>query len=303
MSSLRVLYVLADPRSEVEAVRGALERAAPGEFQLTSVATPKEAVELLRASRYHAVLLEVPRCGGGIEEAVRALHDGGPLAPLVLLTSASHAAACSRLVGPLARECLVKESLKTQTLVEVLRGAATRFPFAAAEDARLRDALTGLPNRRGLLALAEGLGVAPGRGRKGLTVVSVDVAGLGAINETFGLPFGDDAVIECARLLRRSFRGTDLRARVGGDEFAVLAPGAPESAGPVLTARLAAAVRSHNEHAGRAFTLALHVGLASSDAPEPGTVEELLARAEEARRRRKKTSSAPGRVDRPLAMR
>ena len=59
----------------------------------------------------------------------------------------------------------------------------------------------------------------------GLGLLMLDLDNFKGINDLFGHPGGDSALIEAARRMKRAARGCDLVARLGGDEFAVLCPG------------------------------------------------------------------------------
>ena len=61
-----------------------------------------------------------------------------------------------------------------------------------------------------------------------ITVISADLDELKLINDTQGYAKGDELLQACARLLSRSLRSSDILARSGGDEFAVLLPRAAE---------------------------------------------------------------------------
>lgn len=84
------------------------------------------------------------------------------------------------------------------------------------------DALTGLPNRRALLARLE-VAVADAV-RHGYTaaVAFLDIDGMKVVNDTHGHAVGDELLVSLAGRLRASVRGTDTVARLGGDEFVVL---------------------------------------------------------------------------------
>jgi diguanylate cyclase (GGDEF)-like protein/PAS domain S-box-containing protein len=86
-----------------------------------------------------------------------------------------------------------------------------------------QDVLTGLPNRRVLLArIAEFMRVADARGSL-LAVLFIDLDHFKPINDARGHSAGDQVLRAVAQRLGGAVRGSDLVARLGGDEFAVLA--------------------------------------------------------------------------------
>lgn len=88
----------------------------------------------------------------------------------------------------------------------------------------LSDALTGLANRRHFdKRLREELARVD-RYRQPLTLMLLDLDGLKNVNDRGGHEAGDNAIRAVARTLEGTCRSTDLKARIGGDEFAVLAP-------------------------------------------------------------------------------
>ncbi|MFT4066625.1 diguanylate cyclase domain-containing protein [Paraburkholderia sp.] len=92
------------------------------------------------------------------------------------------------------------------------------------EHASLHDSLTGLPNRRRLLSAldeaATSARAAPAPHR--IAVLYIDLDGFKQVNDSFGHPTGDAFLARVAACFRASVRRTDLVARIGGDEFAVL---------------------------------------------------------------------------------
>ncbi|HEX8242992.1 MAG TPA: two-component regulator propeller domain-containing protein [Longimicrobium sp.] len=152
-------------------------------------------------------------------------------------------------------------------------------------DLSLRDDLTGLYNRRGLLALAEQLVREAERSRRGFDVVFADLDGLKRINDTLGHPEGDRAIRDAAGVIRASFRDSDVVARLGGDEFAVLVrhdalPGG-DAAVAAASARLREAVALHNATAERPYELSLSLGFSGYDPAAPRTIESLLDDADQ----------------------
>ncbi len=86
----------------------------------------------------------------------------------------------------------------------------------------LRDSLTGLYNRRGFMTLGKQLLDSSLRKQPEIGLLYVDLDYLKLINDELGHSEGDKALETTARILRSSFRDSDIIARLGGDEFVVL---------------------------------------------------------------------------------
>ncbi len=86
------------------------------------------------------------------------------------------------------------------------------------------DPLTGVANRRSFYASLEAELKRADRTATPVTLVLIDLDGFKEINDTHGHPFGDGVLQTIAQNVRRSLRATDVLARVGGDEFAILLP-------------------------------------------------------------------------------
>jgi diguanylate cyclase (GGDEF)-like protein len=95
----------------------------------------------------------------------------------------------------------------------------------AAENLSIRDALTGLLNRRGMREIGEELLAVARRTREPLACTFIDVDGLKKVNDTHGHDVGDVLIQEVAASLEEVFREADVQVRWGGDEFVVLSLG------------------------------------------------------------------------------
>lgn len=141
----------------------------------------------------------------------------------------------------------------------------------------LVDDLTGLYNRRGFLALGRQALRGATRTRVPVLLLFADLDHLKLVNDTFGHAEGDRALQEAAQVLREVFRASDIAARVGGDEFAVLAPEASRAGATRAARRLRERIDARNRAADRRWTLEMSVGLTRWDPAHPRTIEELLA--------------------------
>jgi diguanylate cyclase (GGDEF)-like protein len=121
-----------------------------------------------------------------------------------------------------------------------LANAETRL---ALETRASTDPLTGLANHR---FFQERLGEEWERARRqdgDLALVLIDLDHFKRVNDTFGHPAGDGVLIELARRLRRATRSHDILARVGGEEFAWVLPGATEAEAIDASERARALIR------------------------------------------------------------
>jgi diguanylate cyclase (GGDEF)-like protein len=145
-----------------------------------------------------------------------------------------------------------------------------------------RDGLTGLYNRR---AFDDHLARAVAReDRQGgrLALLLLDLDRFKQINDTYGHPAGDAALATAARLLGRLLRKGDLGARIGGEEFAAILPGADERGALRLAERLRQALESeHPVFGGARLSVTASFGAAvwPADGREPAA---LLAAADRA---------------------
>ena len=144
------------------------------------------------------------------------------------------------------------------------------------------DALTTLPNRRGLAtALRSALAASAGSERL-LAVYVVDLDGFKAVNDHLGHDGGDELLVAVSRRLKATLRARDVVARLGGDEFVVLAEGLPAEADAWrLGRKLVDAFRQPFQVRGELCRVGLTVGFAI--APIDGQdAETLLKRADAA---------------------
>lgn len=106
------------------------------------------------------------------------------------------------------------------------------------------DALTGLLNRRALERLAAQVGTTAEGAPAPLSLVLLDIDHFKQINDRYGHPVGDLVLQETAALMRRHVAATDVLARIGGEEFAVLLPGASPRRAAALAETLRQAIAS-----------------------------------------------------------
>jgi diguanylate cyclase (GGDEF)-like protein len=144
----------------------------------------------------------------------------------------------------------------------------------------LLDDLTGLHNRRGFLTLAEQhLKLAERTGRNVLLIFA-DLDNFKSINDEHGHQEGDRALVAAARTLREVFRDSDILARIGGDEFVVLALETTDTSGDLLARRMRERLAATSQEIAREYELSVSIGIARWDPRSPSSIADLLARAD-----------------------
>lgn len=148
------------------------------------------------------------------------------------------------------------------------------------QDLTLRDELTGLHNVRGFNLLAEQALLLARRANQEFGVLFIDLDDLKTINDHLGHSIGSATLVETARLLRTTFRETDVIARVGGDEFVVAGQFDLESISAAVD-RLQACAHSTTDATGRRYALRLSMGYAAITSARE-TIKDLITRADQA---------------------
>jgi len=101
------------------------------------------------------------------------------------------------------------------------------------------DPLTGLPNRRGIETASASIFASRLRYHSGpLTLALIDLDHLKEINTRFLQPGGDQTLVQVGRAIVAALRQTDYLARIGGDEFAILAPETDADGATALAERI-----------------------------------------------------------------
>nr|BFE86484.1 hypothetical protein GCM10020093_090850 [Planobispora longispora] len=166
----------------------------------------------------------------------------------------------------------------------------------------LRDALTGLYNRRHLMdTLPERIDEAVASGAP-LSLAVVDVDHFKKVNDTYGHAAGDAVLIRVAQVLATAVRHDDLVARMGGEEFVVVMPGLSAEAARNRLDGIREAVAKTRTRAGeQRLSVTISIGVATFPAVRTATglidaADEALYAAKELGRNRveQAAASAPG---------
>lgn len=157
------------------------------------------------------------------------------------------------------------------------------FRLKRAEDLSVTDDLTQLYNTRYLMQALRRESKRQVRSRQPLSLLFIDLDGFKAINDQNGHLYGSRALVEAARIMRDCARETDIVARNGGDEFAIVLPDTGSEGAMAVADRVCQRVSNHEflRREGINFRLTASTGVATL--PDmASSVEELIQAADEA---------------------
>ena len=145
-----------------------------------------------------------------------------------------------------------------------------------------RDTLTGLFNRRYMEETLERELKRAARNKESVSVLMFDIDHFKKFNDTFGHQAGDTLLREFGEFLMHKIRGHDIACRYGGEEFAVILPGASFENGLKRADALRAGVKELVvQHAGQVLGM-VTVSIGVSAFPGRGNSDDLLRAADEA---------------------
>lgn len=293
---ISVLLVESDPQGHAS-LQEVFDAASHARFEVEWVRRLSDALERLSKGGIDVVLLDLDLPDSVGVNTFERTNAFAPDVPIVVLTALDDQALAMRLVQAGAQDYLLKGSVQPDILIRSLLYALERHRLLSAlRSLSLIDDLTGLYNRRGFAELGEQHLKLAMRTNRAVTLVYLDLDRFKDINDTHGHHIGDQALSRVAEILRAAFRRSDIIARMGGDEFAVLALEASGDNADVLVDRLRTKIDEFNQSDAEPYQLSVSLGVARFSAEARTKLAELLTAADSAMygdKRSKTRSSIP----------
>ncbi len=193
--------------------------------------------------------------------------DGLPIGTLCVLDTIPHHLTYQQL------DALRRLSRQTIAQMELIQEVRNR------QQASLTDELTGLHNRRGFFLMAEQELKIAHRTKALCWVIFIDLDGLKQVNDTLGHDMGDALIIDAGRLLKQSFRNSDIVARLGGDEFIVFISSYFQDADSIQV-YLQSNIADFNQQQNRSYEVSMSMGIEGYSPESNMSLEQLIARSD-----------------------
>lgn len=213
-------------------------------------------------------------------EALTALRKLSPNTPIVIFSEEWDQEMAAQVMALGAQDYITNNELEAVLLKHVVEFAVERQKQQEAFHALIfQDELTGIYNRRGFLTLAEQHIELAKRFERGFFLFLIDVDHLKEINDHFGHHQGDLALITVGNCLKKAFRSSDVIARIGGDEFAILVLSSNKQDITLLEENIWNQINGYNfQHP--SLALSLSIGSAHFDPEQECSLEDLLQLAD-----------------------
>jgi diguanylate cyclase (GGDEF)-like protein len=238
-----------------------------------------EALEKIKKNSFDAAVIDVvmPLMDGiTLTKELLRLY---PNLPVMIMTGHADDHSAESAIAAGAREFIKKPFsidefiLRFDKMMRDHKGEETLLALS------LTDELTGLYNRRRFFVLAEQYLKVAIRTRKRSLLLYIDMDDLKWINDQCGHNEGDQALIHLSQILKKTFRESDIIARIGGDEFVVLLESDVEN-DELLITRLYENIKDCNAKGSQSYKLSISVGAAPFDPENPISIDELLSKAD-----------------------
>jgi diguanylate cyclase (GGDEF)-like protein len=238
-----------------------------------------EALEIIKKNSFDSAVIDIvmPLMDG--ITLTRELVNLHPDLPIMVMTGHADEHSAESAIAAGAREFIKKPFsidefiLRFDKMMRDHKGEETLLALS------LTDELTGLYNRRRFFVLTEQYLKVAIRAKKRSLLLYIDMDDLKWINDHCGHSDGDQVLIDLGSILKKTFRESDIIARIGGDEFVVLLESTDENDEMLIT-RLNESIRDYNAKVSQQYKLSVSVGAAQFDPEYPISIDELLSKAD-----------------------
>ncbi|WP_295158336.1 GGDEF domain-containing protein, partial [uncultured Ruminococcus sp.] len=162
-----------------------------------------------------------------------------------------------------------------QTLDILMKNDRIHKLIDKLENLSIKDALTGLYNRRGFETRSRDM-ISALQAKTTVCTMVIDLDGLKRINDEHGHYEGDRAIKAAAEIIMSCCTSGEIAGRTGGDEFYVFAADYSENRLRKFINSMNAAIEKYNSESGRPYRLEVSYGTNLAEADSRGDLEELL---------------------------
>ena len=288
--TLKILLIEDNP-GDARLIEEFLSESETTGLKLEWVERLSQGLERLNKGDMEVVLLDLSLPDSKGFDTFLTLNKKAPGVAIIVFTGLDDREMGMRAVQAGAQDYLVKGKVDSHILIRSIQYAIERQRMMRELQAMsVTDELTGLYNRRGFLTLGKEMLNIGKRMKKRIVLLYGDLDGFKKINDEFGHKEGDNVLKSVADILKKTFRASDIIARVGGDEFVLLGllncVTSPEN----LAERFQDNLRLHNRRRKLPYQISMSIGGVSYDIDKSLTIQDLLNKADKLMYEQKQSS-------------
>jgi len=246
MSVRRLRVLLAEVGAgETAAALRALYAEADSALELTLVSSVATLLPTIKVVDPEVIFVDLALNSREPQNAVYLVHRVAPGIPLIVVADAAHKAEAAITLTQGAMDYILKDYLDTRTLERVLRAALERNTLKGLADL-LRDPVTNLYTRDGFVTVGSRRFEEAQQNSGSMVLICAVLENLQTLRDAFGPAAADRALRDMAEVLKGSCRRSDVVARLGEAEFAILGVDAAAPSAEVMRKRLEQHVAVYN---------------------------------------------------------
>jgi diguanylate cyclase (GGDEF)-like protein len=206
-------------------------------LELTAVSSVTTLIPTLGVVDPEIILLDLAVAQPHPKETIRRVHRAAPNIPILVLADEAQKEHAKQALHDGAMDYVLREYMNDANLARVFRGALERNTLEALADF-LRDPVSGLYTRDGLLTVGSSTLDLTRRNRGSLALFCILIQNFAALRDGLGQTAADHAIQDLTEALAGCFRRSDILARIGDAQFAVLAVDSTAPGAAVVRQRL-----------------------------------------------------------------
>ena len=248
-------------------------------LELTSVSSVATLLPTIKVVDPEVILLDLALNSREPQNAVYLVHRAAPGVPLIVVSDIAHKNEAAITLTQGAMDYVLKEYLDSRTLDRVLRAALERNTLRGLADL-LRDPVTNLYTREGFITVGTRRFEETQRNSGSMVLICAVVGNLRSLRDRFGPADADRAMCDIAEVLKGSCRRSDIVARLGQAEFAILGVDAAAPSAEVMRKRLQQHVEVYNHTRSPWGPIELRTGIGSWSGKDSRSFTEFLSAVE-----------------------
>lgn len=243
----------------------------------------EDSINFIKQKGADLLLLDYYLTDGNAFDLLERMKNEQQEIPVVIITAQGNEVIASKIIQAGAYDYLPRDSLNSNSLSRAIMNTLEKSQlkkqvketYNRMVDMSVRDALTGLFNRRYFIEALDREISRSQRYKTDLVLCMLDIDHFKNINDCYGHTAGDTVLAKIGILLKESIRDNDIACRYGGEEFAILLPHTNIEEASIMSERFREKVASNDfQHESSRMKITVSIGIAQYQrgGEEPGNM-------------------------------